>query len=74
MTKKVFVPMCDELLEQGTAGPAKLVPFDPAFLEFGVRATRRPDRKPANWIQDSDYSAACERLRQSRLEEEACSA
>ncbi len=74
MAKKVFVPMCDELLEQRTSRSARLVPFNPAFLELGGESGRRPDRKPANWIQESDYTAACKRLRQSRLEAEACPA
>jgi hypothetical protein len=55
---KVFVP--HELLEAQGELEGGLVPFNPEFI-------RQPDvsveeRKPNNWIDESDYSAACERL------------
>ena len=56
---KVFIPMPDHELDQGKAIKGKLVPFNPEFL-VGERVL---DRKPANWISDNDYTAACERLR-----------
>ncbi len=59
---KVFVPMSDELLERPDAG--HLVPFNPDFLERNAG----PGTKPANWITDDDYTSACLRLRESRLE------
>lgn len=63
---KVFIPVSDAIL--GTAGElgGQLVPFQPDFLPASTTSGRSKEGyKPANWISDSDYASACERLRQS---------
>jgi len=57
---KIFITMPDHELEQPNPIQGKLVPFNPDFLASEQRVR---DRKPANWVSDNDYSAACERLR-----------
>lgn len=62
---KVFVPMSDELLDSPEK-VGRLVPFNPDFLEHNAR----PGTKPANWISETDYTAACRRLQQCQEEAE----
>ena len=56
---KVFVPMPDEALENDQSLGGELVPFNPEFLEPRAEA----DRRPSNWLTESDYASACARLR-----------
>ena len=55
---KVFVPMSDALLSDQGELTGTLVPFDPLFLTAQVGE----DDRPANWISDTDFNAACQRL------------
>jgi hypothetical protein len=55
--KKVFLPASDELLNDRSIDNARLVPFNPAFLE------PKQDRKPRNWITGCSYQEALARLR-----------
>jgi hypothetical protein len=64
---KVFVPMSDEILESQAPARGRLVPFNPEFLESRAERVEK-DRKPANWIVESDYTEACQRLREDQLE------
>ena len=57
---KVFVPMTDATLGENGEVCQRLVPFDPAFL--ADRQASREGRKPSNWISDSNYEQARERL------------
>ena len=57
---KIFVPMSDNTLgENGEVCP-RLVPFDPAFL--ADREAVNEGHKPSNWISDSNYEQARQRL------------
>lgn len=66
---KIFVPLTDSLLQSGVLSRQKLVPFDPIYVA-GAAVTKtdlvtnlKKGVKPRNWIEDSDYAQACERLR-----------
>ena len=60
MTMKVFVPMCDAALGDNGEVCQRLVPFDPSFLSS--HRSVGEGRKPSNWISDSNYEQARERL------------
>lgn len=64
---KVFVPMTDDLLDDQAVIRGVLVPFNPHFLEQGGVKVEQSDqtRKLANWIPETSYQAARQRLRQS---------
>ena len=57
---KVFVPMSDDTLGENGEVCQRLVPFDPAFL--AEREATAEGHKPSNWISDSNYEQACQRL------------
>ena len=57
---KIFVPMSDAVLGDNGEVCQSLVPFDPAFLLEGERASE--GRKPSNWVTDSNYEDARQRL------------
>lgn len=66
---KVFTPINDSMLSSISSrndevGPGRLVPFHPDFLR-GERGPVREGVKPSNWIVESDYASACQRLRES---------
>ncbi|MFT4713631.1 MAG: hypothetical protein ACJAVI_001851 [Candidatus Azotimanducaceae bacterium] len=57
---KIFVPMSDNLHDMNGRLSGKMVPFNPEFLS---RAGLPPkDRKPANWIGQTDYRSAGGRI------------
>ena len=59
---KVFIPICDQLLSDRGELTGKLVPFNPRFV---IEAGKSGDeQKPTNWISDTDYKNARQRLRQ----------
>ncbi len=55
-----FIPICDELLSTQGEVTGVVVPFKPEFLLTGVEI--EVERKPVNWIPDTDYQQACKRL------------
>ena len=57
-----FVPISDELLSALGEVTGVVVPFKPEFLLIGIEI--EVERKPVNWIPDTDYDQACERLDQ----------
>ena len=57
-----FVPISDKLLGKQGEIIGVVVPFDPEFLLVGIEIETK--RKPVNWIPDTDYRTACERLDQ----------
>lgn len=61
---KVFVPVSDELFNKRERVVGRLVPFKPEYLD----STSKSGCKPANWIIESDYQAACRRLRESHTQ------
>ena len=58
---KVFVPMSDALLSDQGELTGTLVPFDPLFLNI----QSGEENRPANWISDTDFNAARQRLNQT---------
>lgn len=66
---KIFVPLSDSLLQNGALGREKLVPFDPKYMigaaVINAESVTSLNKgvKPRNWIEESDYTQACERLR-----------
>lgn len=69
---KVFIPVTDSLLENGTLESEKLVPFNPDYLAGAsqkhialIKGRSKEGVKPSNWIEESDYATACARLRNS---------
>ncbi len=54
---KIFIPMPDE---PGQKLYGHLVPFNADFLDANHEA--REGRMPRNWLSDTDYTSACERL------------
>ncbi len=61
---KIFVPLSDAVLGRDSELYGQLVPFDPSFLAAGQE--RSEGRKPSNWISESDYEQARERLYATR--------
>jgi hypothetical protein len=61
---KVFVPMSDATLGANGEVCQQLVPFDPSFLNEANSC--REGHKPSNWVSDSDYEQARERLFSAR--------
>ncbi len=59
-SKRVFIPVSDELLNDPRLENPQLVPFNPAFL------VPKADRKPRNWISSTDFGEALRRLRASQ--------
>mgnify|MGYP001063687768 CR=1 FL=1 len=57
---KVFVPMSDAILGHNAELCQRLVPFDPSYLTESQE--RRRGHKPSNWVNDSNYEQARERL------------
>ena len=57
---KVFIPMCDDVLGDNGEVCQRLVPFNLSFL--GGKEESAEGRKPSNWVSDSNYEQARERL------------
>ncbi|HIG43897.1 MAG: hypothetical protein ABGY96_16190 [bacterium] len=57
-----FVPICDKLLSAQGEVTGRIVPFKPEFLLVDVEI--EVEKNPVNWIPDTDYDQACERLDQ----------
>ena len=69
---KVFVPVCDGHLSDGSFDRSSLVPFSPEFvtesvLRSGKQVSTKNGTKPRNWVAESDYTAACQRLAEENL-------
>ena len=62
---KVFVSMTDAVLGDNVELYQKLVPFKPEFL--GRTQEAKEGAKPSNWVSDSDYEQARERLYSSQV-------
>ncbi len=60
---KVFTPVSDQMLNDRGELTGRLVPFDPRFMVHKTEDVK--EEKPTNWISNTDYKAACQRLRQS---------
>ena len=56
---KIFIPMSDRTVDEQGVLSGELVPFNPEFL---ARDAVADQRRPRNWINDSDYASACRRL------------
>jgi len=57
---KVFVPVPNESSLNARELKGQFMPFHPDYLEPSV--TSEPSRKPLNWPEKDDYTAACQRL------------
>lgn len=57
---KIFVPMSDKLHDVNGRLSGKMVPFNPEFLSSAEMPPK--DRKPANWIGQSDYRSTGGRI------------
>ena len=57
---KIFVPMSDDVLGDNGEVCQRLVPFNLAFIN--ENQAEREGRKPSNWVSESNYEQARQRL------------